>query len=115
MTGCQTCDCEEVEQPPKDKTCEQVVCDLTCKYRYQRDENGCEICACNQCPLGLCRMFCAYGFRRNEDGCEICECDWRPVAEKILCDEVGFPLKTVLEDDFIVLIANAMCRYICLQ
>ena len=32
--------------------CEPVLCELFCEYGFQTDENGCEICACNEAPLG---------------------------------------------------------------
>jgi len=91
FVGCQTCDCiDEPQQRTEDK-CLPLTCDLNCKYGVQRDESGCQICACNSCPPRQCRMFCTYGFRKNpEDGCDICECDWTPVAEKIQCDEVRY-------------------------
>jgi len=85
--GCPTCECAE-EPKQQEVQCEQTICDLNCKYGYQRDERGCEQCVCNSCPLTSCRMFCKYGFRRNQDGCEVCDCDWSPVAENIQCDEV---------------------------
>lgn len=85
--GCPTCECIDVPKQ-QDVQCEEIVCDVVCKYGYQRDERGCQQCACNTCPMTRCRMFCMYGFRRNEDGCEVCECDWSPVVENIQCDDV---------------------------
>jgi hypothetical protein len=61
---------------------------LECQYGLQRDEFGCELCACNRCPLITCGLFCPYGFRQNDAGCEICECDQSPIGENIQCSEV---------------------------
>ena len=65
-----------------------MKCNLNCKYGFERDPSGCQLCSCNQCPLQTCRMFCMYGFKKNNDGCDVCECDWAPIAEKISCSEV---------------------------
>jgi hypothetical protein len=52
--GCQTCHCTNGSSASKTNT------------------------ARKQCSLSMCRMFCVHGFRRNEDGCEICQCNDKP-------------------------------------
>jgi hypothetical protein len=95
LAGCETCDC--IDEPRVEDKCLPVTCELDCKYGFQRDAVGCQICACNSCPIGQCKIFCMYGFKKNEDGCDICECDWTPVAKKIQCDEVRYWL--IMHDD----------------
>jgi len=56
-------------------------------YGYMRDENGCELCACNvpdspRCPALDCPNgaygFCPYGRARDDNGCPLCECRPNP-------------------------------------
>ncbi len=88
--GCPTCSCKDNEPKKEiDDGCSPMTnCDLDCKYGYERDPSGCQLCSCNRCSLQTCRMFCMYGFKKNSDGCDVCECDWSPVSENIQCSEV---------------------------
>jgi hypothetical protein len=58
--------------------CEPVTCELECDDGFKSDENGCEICECQEepptCDRVMCEVQCENGFKTDEDGCEICEC-----------------------------------------
>ncbi|CAF1422311.1 unnamed protein product [Adineta steineri] len=88
--NCPTCKCKDDDIKniiDKDNCLPMTKCDAVCKYGYERDLSGCELCSCNNCPLHTCRMFCMYGFKKNSDGCDVCECDWTPVSENLQCSE----------------------------
>nr|QPK77438.1 antistasin-like factor C [Hirudo verbana] len=60
--------------------CSDHICGMYCKFGFERDEKGCEICKCKEelcnvkCSGKLCKMYCHLGFERDENGCEICKC-----------------------------------------
>ena len=61
----QVCECET--KP----ACDDIMCTMFCEHGFQHDENGCEICQCNNCPQMQCMMFCEHGFKKDSDGCEV--------------------------------------------
>ncbi|MFN7131102.1 MAG: hypothetical protein ACK4N5_03415 [Myxococcales bacterium] len=77
--------------------CSDVMCTMYCEYGFQKDTNGCEICACNpapQCSPVMCKMYCEYGFQKDPNtGCEICACNPPPKCDAVMCKmycEYGF-------------------------
>ena len=66
--------------------CSEVMCAMYCKDGFQKDENGCEICKCNEpakraaqkCPLAQCFMLCQHGRKKDANGCVKCECNEPP-------------------------------------
>jgi hypothetical protein len=59
--------------------CEPVTCTLFCENGFATDENGCEICECEeeeppQCEPFQCALDCFNGYKTDENGCQICEC-----------------------------------------
>jgi hypothetical protein len=57
-------------------TCSPNRCKIKCRFGFQRDKNGCEICKCNRppCPQLKC-ISCQEGFRyRYENNCQTCDC-----------------------------------------
>ena len=59
----QLCEC----QPE----CADNMCEMYCEHGFQQDENGCDMCQCNECSLKQCRMLCAHGFKKGPDGCQV--------------------------------------------
>ncbi|CAF1600404.1 unnamed protein product, partial [Didymodactylos carnosus] len=86
---CVTCTCNDQETGivTLDSNCIPLQCSQVCKYGFERDEFGCQLCSCNKCPLHTCRMFCLYGFQKDEDGCDKCECDSTPIENQITCSD----------------------------
>lgn len=42
-----------------DPGCPQVMCELYCPYGFQKDENGCDVCKCNEpTPTNSCKGQC---------------------------------------------------------
>ncbi|XP_038046743.1 multiple epidermal growth factor-like domains protein 6 [Patiria miniata] len=58
--------------------CRPVLCRMYCRFGWDRDENGCEICKCkappSDCKPLLCRLGCRNGYQTDENGCDICKC-----------------------------------------
>lgn len=68
----QVCD----DQP----TCQPVTCEIACEHGFQKDADGCEICACNPptCLPVTCEIACDHGFQKDAHGCEVCACNPPP-------------------------------------
>ncbi len=104
-TDGQTYDCESVARcygvqvdssgdacESQQAQCEPVTCEIYCEHGFATDEDGCEVCACEeppQCEPVACRMDCSDrgGFATDENGCEICEC-----REEVQCEGVSCTL-----------------------
>jgi len=43
---------------PKAGGCSPVMCELYCQYGFKKNEQGCEICACNEPPKNSCDGHC---------------------------------------------------------
>ncbi|XP_065667397.1 antistasin-like isoform X2 [Hydra vulgaris] len=59
--------------------CDKKQCRMFCKFGFQQDENGCDICKCaerpeKRCNNRQCKMLCPEGFQVDANGCEICRC-----------------------------------------
>lgn len=62
---------------PEPTECGEVMCALYCEYGFQTNEQGCEICSCNEAPKCeplACKLDCEHGLAQDENGCDICEC-----------------------------------------
>lgn len=83
--------------------CEPVTCDLYCEFGFKVDENGCEICVCNEepnCPSEcLSDADCGEGFICEQiycltpDGIPGSQCVYNNGCEPVMCDlycEFGF-------------------------
>jgi len=73
--ACEVCDASVIAE-----------CTETCEHGYQQDENGCDICACNDAP-----ETCTEGATQDVgDGCNVCTCNadggWDCTTE--VCDPV---------------------------
>jgi len=79
--GCPICACasdqsiKRIGRPPTKSTgveCSPVKCRMFCAYGFNRDENGCEICKCNDspqpCPQLNCANTCLNGYRKDSSG-----------------------------------------------
>jgi hypothetical protein len=49
------------------------LCHRHCPLGNVRDERGCALCECYECPP-TCFMECPNGFETDDTGCEICKC-----------------------------------------
>jgi hypothetical protein len=71
--GCKTCECITKVVKPKPKVeCSRVMCRMLCVHGFKRDENGCEICKCNDspqpCPQLTCDNQCSNGYQKDYSG-----------------------------------------------
>eukprot|EP00497_Spongosphaera_streptacantha_P000193 TRINITY_DN1122_c0_g1_i1.p1 TRINITY_DN1122_c0_g1~~TRINITY_DN1122_c0_g1_i1.p1 ORF type:complete len:92 (-),score=26.79 TRINITY_DN1122_c0_g1_i1:27-302(-) len=39
------------------------------------------------CPKAMCLMFCEHGFKQDENGCDMCQCEEVPEPRKFLTDD----------------------------
>ena len=48
---------------------------MFCPNGFQKDEHGCDICKCYQCPVFKCKS-CPHGYRYqlDERKCKTCNC-----------------------------------------
>lgn len=48
------------------------MCRMLCVHGFRRDENGCEVCQCNDspqaCPVYKCEKTCANGYQKDYNG-----------------------------------------------
>jgi len=51
--------------------CSEVMCTLFCEYGFKVDDNGCQMCACNEPPPGDCTPG---DTKDADDGCNTCVC-----------------------------------------
>jgi len=61
------------------------LCRLFCKFGFEQDANGCDICVCRDEPAKQCKMLCPFGLERDEDGITLCKCK-APESESISQD-----------------------------
>jgi hypothetical protein len=71
--GCLTCECVS-QCEPVDEDCETEI-----------GEDGCPRCVEQQCGGVLCDLFCENGFAVDENGCEICACNEVQCPDPIGC------------------------------
>ncbi len=72
--GCGDIRCHPIDPPPH-QFCSPVMCMMYCENGHQLDENGCELCSCNDLPPGS----------NNEEICPIPydDCDGEYVCPKV--------------------------------
>jgi hypothetical protein len=65
--------------------CDPVVCDLFCEFGFQTDEQGCEICACNEPPAPDCGCESDADCVKASPGCCSCNMGGAEVAVAAAC------------------------------
>ncbi|MDC0674129.1 hypothetical protein [Nannocystis radixulma] len=65
--------------------CDPVVCNLFCEFGFQKDEQGCEICACNEPPAPDCGCESDADCVKASPGCCSCNMGGAEVAVATAC------------------------------
>jgi len=75
--------------------CDPVACNLFCEFGFQKDEQGCEICACNEPPAPDCGCKADVDCVKASPGCCSCNMGGSEVAIATACldqlEECPFP------------------------
>ena len=85
------CESECVRDAPTVDCSKRPICFMMCAHGFQKGEDGCDICSCNEapittappdhvCPMIMCRHSCPVDYETDSNGCQTCRCPVAPTT-----------------------------------